>query len=248
MDTFHQAAAGGLATTRELWDLQVALVGHVAKVWREPDEGVWEVRGRRRAFTYSRVMAWVALDRAIKSAGICGLEAPLEAWETVRAAIHADVWANGFDRARNTFVQAYGAPELDASLLRLAQVGFIDPLDPAYVGTVEAIERELLVDGFLQRYRTQKGDDGLPPGEGAFLACSFWLADAYAAIGRIDDARELFERLLGIQNDLGLLAEEYDSAGKRFAGNFPQAFSHVGLVNTAANLAQAQTQVDHGAR
>jgi GH15 family glucan-1,4-alpha-glucosidase len=236
MDTFHQAAVGGLATTRELWDVQLALIEHVAKVWREPDEGIWEVRGPRRAFTYSRVMAWVAVDRAIASAEIYGLEAPLEQWRALRADIHADVWANGFDRARNTFVQAYGEAPLDASLLRLALVGFIDPLDPAYVGTVEAIERELLVGGFLQRYRTEKSDDGLPPGEGTFLACSFWLADAYAAIGRTDDAHRLFARLLDLQNDLGLLAEEYDSAGKRFAGNFPQAFSHVGLISTAINL------------
>ena len=240
MDTFHQARSGGLTPDASLWELQRVLVDHVAKVWNAPDEGIWEVRGPRRRFTYSRVMAWVAIDRAIKSAEAFGLEGRLEDWRVLRRTIHADVWANGFDRDRNCFTQAYGESALDASLLLLAQVGFIEPDDPAYVGTVEAIERELLVDGFVQRYQTQKTDDGLPPGEGAFLACSFWLADAYAMIGRGEDARELFERLLSIRNDLGLLAEEYDAKAGRFAGNFPQAFSHIGLINTASNLTHRQ--------
>jgi GH15 family glucan-1,4-alpha-glucosidase len=236
MDTFHQARCGGLTPDTSLWDLQLALVDHVAKVWNEPDEGIWEVRGPRRRFTYSRVMAWVAIDRAIKSAEAFGLDGPVDDWRALRQTIRDDVWANGFDRKRGHFTQAYGVAALDASLLLLAQVGFIDPADPAYVGTVEAIERELLVDGFLQRYQTQTTDDGLPPGEGAFLACSFWLADAYAMIGRDRDATLLFERLLSIRNDLGLLAEEYDAKAGRFAGNFPQAFSHIGLINTASNL------------
>jgi len=181
-------------------------------------------------------MAWVAIDRAIKTAEAFGLDGRLEDWRVLRRTIHADVWANGFDKERSCFIQAYGETTLDASLLLLAQVGFVEPTDPAYVGTVEAIEQELLVDGFVQRYQTQKTDDGLPPGEGAFLACSFWLADAYAMIGRDEDARRLFERLLAIRNDLGLLAEEYDTKIGRFAGNFPQAFSHIGLINTASNL------------
>jgi GH15 family glucan-1,4-alpha-glucosidase len=240
MDTFHQARCGRLSISPTLWGLQRVLVDHVAKVWNEPDEGIWEVRGPRRRFTYSRVMAWVAIDRAIKSAETFALEGPLDAWRELRETIERDVWAHGLDRRRNTFVQAYGEPMLDASLLLLAQVGFIEPGDPAYVGTVEAIERELLVDGLAQRYQTDQTEDGLPPGEGAFLACSFWLADAYAMIGRADDARGLFERLLAIRNDVGLLAEEYDSRAGRFAGNFPQAFSHIGLINTAANLTRAR--------
>ena len=236
MDTFHQARRGGLETTKAGWDLQLALVDHVAKVWNEPDEGIWEVRGPRRCFTYSRVMAWVAVDRAIRGAEDFGLDGPLDDWRALRDEIKAHVWDQGFDHHRGCFKRAYDDATLDASLLLLAQVGFIEARDPAYVATVEAIERELLVDGFVLRYQTAKGGDGLPPGEGAFLACSFWLADAYAMIGRKDDARRLFERLLALSNDVGLLAEEYDSANQRFAGNFPQAFSHIGLINTAFNL------------
>ncbi|THD63948.1 MAG: glycoside hydrolase family 15 protein [Phenylobacterium sp.] len=247
MDTFHQARVGGLATPDGLWELQCALIAHVSEVWNQPDEGIWEVRGPRQSFTYSRAMAWVAVDRAIRSAETFNLEAPLADWRELREMIRAEVWAQGFDKDRNTFTQAYGTPALDASLLLLAQVGFVEASDPAFIGTVEAVERELLVDGFVQRYRTQKTDDGLPPGEGAFLACSFWLADAYAMIGREDDARALFERLLALRNDVGLLAEEYDSAAARFAGNFPQAFSHIGLVNTAANLSHPDKPNDQRA-
>jgi GH15 family glucan-1,4-alpha-glucosidase len=181
-------------------------------------------------------MAWVAFDRAVKGVEDHGLKGPVEEWRKTREKIHAEVYANGFDAERNTFRSAYDQPELDASLLLLAQVGFIEPSDPRYIGTVEAIERELLVDGFVMRYRTADTDDGLLPGEGAFLACSFWLADAYVSIGREEDAEELFSRLLSIRNDLGLLAEEYDAIGKRLVGNFPQAFSHVALINTAFNL------------
>ena len=244
MDTFHQARRGGLHPPSSVWDLQLALVDHVAKVWSEPDEGIWEVRGPRRKFTYSRVMAWVAVDRAIKSAEMFELEGPVAEWRKLCDQIRADVMANGFDASRNTFVQAYGEPALDASLLLLGQVGFVEADDPRFIGTVEAIERELLVGGFVQRYPTEKTDDGLPPGEGVFLACSFWLADAFALIGRDEDARNLFERLLALRNDLGLLAEEYDPIAKRFAGNFPQAFSHIGLVNTAANLAPSHKPND----
>jgi GH15 family glucan-1,4-alpha-glucosidase len=184
-------------------------------------------------------MAWVAIDRAVKSVEEFDLEGPVADWRALRDEIRADVWAGGFDKDRNTFVQAYGSAPLDASLLLLAQVGFVEPDDPAYVGTVAAIEKELLSDGFVRRYRNATAaDDGLAGEEGAFLACSFWLADAYAMMGRLDEARQLFERLSGIRNDLGLLAEEYDPVNRRFAGNFPQAFSHIGLINTAANLSR----------
>jgi len=244
MDTFHQARRGGLHPPTSVWDLQLALVDHVAKVWSEPDEGIWEIRGPRKRFTYSRVMAWVAVDRAIKSAEMFELEGPVADWRALCDQIRADVMANGFDASRNTFLQAYGETALDASLLLLGQVGFVEADDPRFIGTVEAIEQELLVGGFVQRYPTEKTDDGLPPGEGVFLACSFWLADAYALIGREEDARNLFARLLALRNDLGLLAEEYDPIAKRFAGNFPQAFSHIGLVNTAANLAPSHKPND----
>jgi GH15 family glucan-1,4-alpha-glucosidase len=238
MDTFHQARVGGLATSSSGWDLQCALIDHVAQVWREPDEGIWEVRGPRQQFTYSRAMAWVAVDRAVKGAEMFGLEAPLADWRALRDEIRRDVWDHGFDRKLGAFTRAYGQPQMDASLLLLAQIGFVEAQDPAFIGTVEAVERTLLTDGFVKRYETEAVDDGLPPGEGAFLACSFWLADAYAIIGRLDDARGLFERLLALRNDVGLLAEEYDTVGQRFAGNFPQAFSHIGLINTASNLAR----------
>jgi GH15 family glucan-1,4-alpha-glucosidase len=240
MDTLHQARLGGMEASDADWAVQLALVDHVAKVWRQPDEGIWEVRGARRRFTYSRVMAWVAVDRAIKGIEGFGMHGPLERFVALRQEIEADVWRHGFDRARNTFKRAYDDPSLDASLLLLAQVGFVQAGDPAYIGTVEAIERELLVDGFVLRYQTLGGEDGLPPGEGAFLACSFWLADAYAMIGRHADAHSLFERLLGVRNDLGLLSEEYDAKAQRLLGNFPQAFSHIGLINTASNLGRAE--------
>ena len=240
MDTLHQCRVGGMEASEADWALQLALVRHVGRVWREPDEGIWEVRGERRRFTHSRVMAWVAVDRAIKGIEGFGLHGPLDELVALREEIKADVWRHGFDKARNTFTRAYDDPTQDASLLLLAQVGFVEPDDPAYIGTVEAVERELLVDGFVLRYQTVNGGDGLPPGEGAFLACSFWLADAYAMIGRYADAHQLFERLLGVRNDLGLLAEEYDAVSKRLLGNFPQAFSHIGLINTASNLTRAQ--------
>jgi GH15 family glucan-1,4-alpha-glucosidase len=239
MDTFHQARVGGVEMHRSIWDLQRALIDHVAKVWSQPDDGIWEVRGPRRRFTFSQVMAWVAIDRAVKSAEQFGLPGPIGDWRNLRQTISDEIWREGFDPVRNTFVQAFGDPGLDASLLLLAQVGFVDAKDAAYVGTVEAIERELLIDGFVQRYRTEQTDDGLPAGEAAFLACSFWLADAYAMIGRERDARDLLEKLLSIRNDVGLLAEEYEPRSKQMAGNFPQAFSHVALVNTVANLHQS---------
>jgi GH15 family glucan-1,4-alpha-glucosidase len=239
MDALHLARKAGIHGREEAWDLQRWLVEFVEENWREPDEGIWEVRGPRRQFTHSKVMAWVAVDRAIKSADQYGLRAPrIGRWRELRAAIHADVCANGFDPERGTFTQSYGSRELDASLLMIPLVGFLPPGDPRVRSTVEAIERELCEDGFVHRYPTGETLDGLPPGEGAFLACSFWLADDLELLGRHAEAEALFEKLLGVRNDLGLLAEEYDPRAKRLLGNFPQAFSHVGLVNTARNLSR----------
>jgi GH15 family glucan-1,4-alpha-glucosidase len=207
-------------------------------VWKEPDEGIWEVRGPRRHFTHSKVMAWVAVDRAIKTAQSDGYEGPLEKWIPLRDEIHLDVCTRGFNAARNAFTQYYGSVELDASLLMIPLVGFLPADDPRVVATTASIERELLEDGFVHRYREASAPavDGLPAGEGVFLPCTFWLCDNYALAGRRDEARALFERLLAIRNDLGLLAEEYDPRTRRLLGNFPQAFSHVSLVNTALNL------------
>jgi len=241
MDAFEQSRKGGLAATEEGWELQRALVEHVGKIWDKPDCGIWEVRGPPQHFVYSKVMAWVAFDRAVKAVETHGLKGPVERWRDLRDRISAEVCDKGFDPERNTFRAAYGSAELDASLLLLAQTGFVKPDDPRYVGTVEAIERELLVDGFVRRYHTLRVDDGLSPGEGAFLACSFWLADAYVSIGRRAEAEKLFKRLLAIRNDLGLLAEEYEPHLERHQGNFPQAFSHVALINTAFNLTRSET-------
>ncbi|MBS0526774.1 MAG: glycoside hydrolase family 15 protein [Proteobacteria bacterium] len=239
MDAFEQSRKGGLAATEQGWELQVALVDHVCEVWKEPDNGIWETRGPKQHFVYSKAMAWVCFDRAVRAVEQYRLDGPVEKWREVRDAIHAEVCDRGFDRQRNTFRAAYDSDQLDASLLLLAQTGFVKPDDPRFIGTVEAIEEKLLVDGFVKRYSTHEVDDGLKPGEGAFLACSFWLADAYASIGRKADAEKLFARLLSIRNDLGLLSEEYDLREKRLTGNFPQAFSHVALINTAFNLTRA---------
>jgi GH15 family glucan-1,4-alpha-glucosidase len=236
MDAFHQARLGGLAASDAGWGLQLALLRRLESAWREPDESIWEVRGPRRHFTYSKVMAWVAFDRGIKSAEKFDLPGPVEAWRKLRDHIHAEVCRRGYNAELGSFVQAYDGKELDASLLLMAEVGFLAPQDPRFRGTVEAIERHLMVDGLVLRYATEAGSDGLPPGEGAFLACSFWLVDAYILLGRKDDACKLFDRLIGLCNDVGLLSEEYDLSSRRFVGNFPQAFSHVALVNSASNL------------
>jgi GH15 family glucan-1,4-alpha-glucosidase len=196
------------------------------------------VRGQPRHFTHSKVMAWVAFDRAIKGHEQFDLPGPIDDWRAVRATIHDDVCARGFDTRLGSFVQSYGSGELDASLLLIPTVGFLPPTDPRVRGTIAAVERGLFVDGFLLRYDTRTADDGLPVGEGAFLACSFWLADAYVMAGRLDEARSLFERLLSLRNDVGLLSEEYDTSAHRLVGNFPQAFSHIALINTAHNLAR----------
>jgi GH15 family glucan-1,4-alpha-glucosidase len=240
MDALHLARRGGLTPDENAWRVERALTNYLESAWSEPDNGIWEMRGPKRHFTHSKVMAWVAVDRMVKAVERYGLQGPVERWRSVRAKIHDEVCRHGFDRKRNTFVQYYGGTELDASLLMIALVGFLPPGDPRIKGTVEAIERDLMADGFVLRYRTQPKVDGLPPGEAAFLPCSFWLADNLALMGRREDARLLFERLLGLCNDVGFLAEEYDPAIKRHLGNFPQALSHVALINTASNLSQLQ--------
>ena len=236
MDTLHIARASGLEPEPAAWRIQVALLHFLEEHWRRPDEGIWEVRGPRRHFTHSKVMAWVAFDRAVKDAERFGLDGPVERWKEARAAIHAQICDAGFDARRNTFVQSYGSPHLDASLLLIPQVGFLPPDDPRVRGTVEAIERELLVDGYVLRYSTETGVDALPPGEGTFLPCSFWLADCLVLTGRREEGEALFERLLAVSNDVGLMSEEYDPRGRHMLGNFPQALSHMALINTARLL------------
>jgi GH15 family glucan-1,4-alpha-glucosidase len=240
MDVLHQARRGGIAHSQSGWDLQIAMLQQLEREWREPDASIWEVRGPPQQFTYSKVMAWVAFDRAIRNVEQHGLKGPVDRWRKLRAEVHAEVCERAYDTERNTFVQAYGSKPLDASLLLIPAVGFLPAHDPRVIGTVEAIERELLVDGFVLRYRTEQTVDGLPPGEGAFLACSFWLADAYVLLGRTDDARRMFERLLALRNDVGLLSEEYDPKLRRQLGNFPQAFSHVALIDSALNLSAVE--------
>jgi GH15 family glucan-1,4-alpha-glucosidase len=244
MDALHQARRGGLVAKSSGWDVQRALLDQLEKVWREPDAGIWEIRGPPQHFTYSKAMAWVAFDRAIKSAEICGLDGPLDHWRALRKHIHDDVCRNGYDAERGSFVQAYGSKELDASLLLLPAVGFLPPGDPRVHSTIAAIERTLLVDGFVRRYDTTATEDGLPPGEGVFLACSFWLVDAYVLLGRLAEAKRLFQRLIALVNDVGLLSEEYDPSAKRMLGNFPQAFSHIALVNSAFNLSRTEKPVE----
>ena len=239
MDALHQARRGGIHPREADWGFQRAIVEHLATVWKLPDAGLWEIRGEPQQFTYSKVMAWVAFDRGIKAIETMQLAGPIDRWRTIRQTLHDEICRFGYNSARGSFVESYGSNVLDASLLLLPTVGFLPATDARFRGTVEAIERHLMSDGFVRRYDTHRTADGLPPGEGAFLACSFWLADAYALLGRIDEARNLFERLLALRTDLGLLAEEYDADARRLVGNFPQAFSHVALVNTAHNLARA---------
>ncbi|PWC54311.1 glycoside hydrolase family 15 protein [Azospirillum sp. TSO22-1] len=239
LDTLHIARRNGLARDDDSWRVQRALLKHLETVWHAADHGLWEVRGPARQFTHSKVMAWVAFDRAVQAVEQSGVEGPVERWRELARRIHAEVCEKGFDAKRNSFVQYYGAKHTDAALLLIPQVGFLPPEDPRVVGTIEAVERELSVDGgLLQRYPTEPEVDGLPPGEGCFLACAFWLVDAKVMLGRHEEARELFERLLELRNDVGLLAEEYDPVARRQLGNVPQAFSHVALVNSAHNLAR----------
>jgi GH15 family glucan-1,4-alpha-glucosidase len=242
MDTLHLARLSGLEEEPAAWRVQVALSEFLESHWSLPDDGLWEIRGPQRHFTHSKVMAWVAFDRVIKDAEQHGLEAPLARWRKVRNDIHAEVCAKGFDARKNAFVQSYESQHLDASLLLIPQVGFLPPDDPRVIGTIAAIERELIVEGLVLRYSTDTGIDALPAGEGAFLPCSFWLADCYALTGRRAEAEALFERLLALRNDVGLLAEEYDPRAKRMLGNFPQALTHMALVNTARLLSMPAHQ------
>jgi GH15 family glucan-1,4-alpha-glucosidase len=244
MDALYQSRRSGLTTTESGWRVQVAMLDHLAQVWSEPDEGVWEVRGRRRHFVYSKVMAWVAFDRAIKSVESFGLDGPVSRWRRLRAQIAAEVCERGYDAELGSFVQSYGSKDLDASLLLMPSVGFLPVTDPRIAGTIRAIEERLVVNGLVLRYRTSEQVDGLPPGEGVFLACSFWLVDVYVLQGRRDDAERLFRRLLALCNDVGLLAEEYDPGAGQLVGNFPQAFSHVGLINSAFNLTRPLIPVE----
>lgn len=238
VDATHQGWKMGVPHDDNDWRIDTALVTYLETAWKEPDEGIWEVRGPRRHFTHSKMMAWVAMDRAVKGIEQFGLEGPIDRWRAVRDMIHQEVCTKGYNPHANAFVQSYGSPLLDASLLMMPLVGFLPASDPRVRSTIEAIERRLAHDGFVARYETTPDVDGLPPGEASFLLCSFWLVDCLELIGRHDDATRLFEKLLAIRNDLGLLAEGYDTGQRRLAGNFPQAFSHVGLINTALNLSR----------
>jgi GH15 family glucan-1,4-alpha-glucosidase len=245
IDALHQAHAAGLEPDAAATELQLQLVAHLEKRWNHPDEGIWEVRGPRRNFVHSKVMAWVAVDRTIKLIE-CGIaDGPLERWQELREKIHHEVCEKGYDRERNTFTQSYGSPELDASLLLIPLVGFLPPDDKRVIGTIEAIQQELSTrDGLLLRYPTEGSDegvDGLPGDEGAFLLCAFWLVEALAVIGRAGESHALLEKLLALRSDLGLLAEEWDSRARRQVGNYPQAFSHIGLILAARRLPQRTT-------
>jgi GH15 family glucan-1,4-alpha-glucosidase len=236
MDVMYQARLAGLAESADAWALQVALTTHVASAWRSPDHGIWEVRGAPQHFVFSKVMAWVALDRAVKSIEQFGLSGPVDEWRTLRDEIHREVCSRGYDARVGSFMQAYGSALLDASVLVIPLVGFIPADDPRMRSTVRCIEEKLVADGFVLRYDSALTDDGLPPGEGTFLACTLWLADNYVLQGRLGEAATLLERIVALCNDVGLLSEEYDTERRRLVGNFPQAFSHVGLVATAMNL------------
>lgn len=259
LDLLHAAVSHGLDRVNLTWPLVTSLLGHLATVWDQPDDGIWETRGGRQHFTYSKLMAWVAFDRAVRIAEERSLPGPVDEWRDRRDDLHREICERAYDPARGAFMQAYDSDELDASVLQMALVGFLPPSDPRIVGTVEAIAEHLVDDGFVLRYRTHPaapatseavdagGDaalDGLPPGEGVFLMCSFWLADNLVLLGRVDEARALFERLVGLANDVGLLAEEYDVGLSRLVGNFPQAFSHIALVNTAMRLRDAGVTAD----
>jgi carbohydrate kinase (thermoresistant glucokinase family) len=236
MDAIYQARKDALAPVESAWAQQQTLIEHLEQIWEQPDDGIWEVRGGRRHFTFSKIMAWVALDRTVRDAERFKLHAPVDRWRRIRDHMHATICELGFDAGRNAFVQSFGSGELDASLLLMPVVGFLPPDDPRVRGTVAAIEQELMIDGLVLRYRTKAGIDGLPPGEGVFLPCSFWLADNYTLQNRDAEASALFERLLSLRNDVGLLAEEYDPQAQRQVGNFPQAFSHLALIGTALSL------------
>jgi GH15 family glucan-1,4-alpha-glucosidase len=244
-DTTYQCIRLGLKLHERGLEVRSTVLKYLESAWKQPDEGIWEVRGPRRHFTHSKVMAWVAFDRAIKEVENLNMPGPIDRWRAVRQTIHDQVCREGFNEKRGSFVQSYGSDELDASLLMIPMVGFLPPDDPRVVGTVAAIERELMRDGFVERYRSESNIDGLPPGEGVFLPCTFWLADNLALQGRLDAARALFERLLSLCNDVGLISEEYDPKAGRLVGNFPQAFTHISLINTARNLSERGGPAEH---
>jgi GH15 family glucan-1,4-alpha-glucosidase len=245
LDAMHTCWQAGLAAAPDAWCLERAVIEYLEQIWQEPDEGIWEVRGARRHFTHSKMMAWVAFDRAVKAVERFGMDGPADRWRVLRAQVHEDVCRRGYDAERGAFVQSYGSPDLDASLLMMPLVGFLPASDPRMRGTVAAIERELVQDGLVRRYLPRTEVDGLPPGEGAFMLCSFWLADNLQLLGRGQDARRVFQRALAASNDLGLFSEGYDPIRGRMVGNFPQAFSHVGLVNTARNLTAGEGPAEH---
>jgi GH15 family glucan-1,4-alpha-glucosidase len=245
LDALYQARRVGLKEDEPAWGMEKAVLRFLEPAWQRPDDGIWEVRGPRRDFTHSKVMAWVAFDRAVKTVEKFRMEGPAERWRQVRDAIHREVCERGFDTGLNSFVQYYGGKDLDAALLMVPLVGFLPPDDPRVQGTVGAIQRHLMQDGFVMRYSPDPRVDGLPPGEGAFLPCTFWLADALYLQGRKEEAETIFRRLLGLCNDVGLIAEEYDPKAKRLVGNFPQAFTHVALVNTAMNLSPKEGPAEH---
>ena len=247
MDSLYACHRYGLESSPYAWDMQLKLLEYLETIWQQPDQGMWETRCEPRHFTSSKIMTWVAFDRAIKMVEQYGVQGPRAHWQKLRAKIAAQIIDQAYDRKRNTFVQYYGAQDLDASLLLIPQLGFLPADDPRVHGTVAAIERELVRDGLVCRYPSRPGSDGLPPGEGTFLACSFWLANTLALIGRRDEGVALFERLLALRNDLGLLSEEYDPVARRLLGNFPQAFSHLSLINTAGNLSQPGGPAAHRA-
>jgi GH15 family glucan-1,4-alpha-glucosidase len=238
LDLLHQAAREGLPHEAAAWDVERRLVDVLESRWREPDEGIWEVRGGRRQFTHSKVMAWVGVDRAIRDVELFGFEGPVDRWRALRDEIRDEVCREGFDDELGSFVQSYGSKELDAALLQIPMVGFLPADDPRVIGTIAAVEERLMIDGFVRRYDTSGHVDGLPGGEGAFIPCTCWLADCLAVQGREGEARALLERVLSVRNDVGLLSEEYDPVAGRLLGNFPQAFSHVSLIGTARNLSR----------
>lgn len=247
MDMLHQSRLAGVAPDTEAWEVQRELIDWLESGWREPDSGLWEIRGAPRHFVHSKVMCWVAFDRAVRTVERFGIDGPVDRWRRLRDEIHDEVCHRGWDAERRTFTQSYGSVELDASLLMIPMVGFLPPSDERVTGTIDSVQRELSADGFIERYPTEHGMsvDGLHGSEGAFLLCTFWMADALALVGRIDEATQLFERLVALSNDVGLLAEEYDPVRGRMLGNFPQAFSHVGLINTVLNLTETAGPAEH---
>jgi GH15 family glucan-1,4-alpha-glucosidase len=238
LDLLHQASREGLPHEAAAWDMELRIMDVLESAWREPDEGIWEVRGGRQHFVHSKVMAWVGVDRAIRDVELFGFDGPIDRWRALRDEIHAEVCREGFDDDLGAFTQSYGSGSLDAALLMMPLVGFLPATDPRVAGTIEAIQSQLMSGGFVRRYDTRTGVDGLPGGEGAFVPCTCWLADCLALQGRDAEARELFERVLSVRNDVGLLSEEYDTVRGRLVGNFPQAFSHVSLISTARNLSR----------